>query len=166
MAATATHADDHAHGHEVQVPDAKVDVSKIRLYSIIALVLGAVVYAIGGFINAGADAKHGVRDFFLAYLCGFVFWCSLPIGSLLLSMIAYVTTASWGVIFRRVFQASIRTLPLLVLLGVPVIVGLYLFDGEQSPYWWSEGLWHDGGKHAAAKGALAWVPALRMWWSI
>lgn len=133
MAATATH---HDH-HEVTVPDAKVDVSKVRMVSLGALAVGAAVFFIGGFVGVGADAAHGWRDFFMAYLCGFVFWCSLPFGSLLLSMIGYLAQASWGIIFRRIFQASIRTLPVLAVLGVPVIIGLFVMNGEQSPYWWS-----------------------------
>lgn len=133
MAATATH---HDH-HEVTVPDAKVDVSKVRMISLGALAVGAAVFFIGGFVGLGADPNHGWRDFFMTYLCGFVFWCSLPLGSLLLSMLGYLAQASWGIIFRRIFQASIRTLPVLAVLGVPVIIGLFFMNGEQSPYWWS-----------------------------
>ena len=88
MAATATQHDDHH--HEVAVPDAKVDVSKVRMISLAALGVGAAVFLIGGFVGLGADPNRGVRDFFTAYLCGFVFWCSLPFGSLLLSFIGYL----------------------------------------------------------------------------
>ncbi|MCU0702384.1 MAG: hypothetical protein MUF18_00125 [Fimbriiglobus sp.] len=139
MAATATH---HDHHHEVTVPDARVDVSKVRVLSLAALAVGAAVFFIGGFVGLGTDPKHGMRDFFLAYLCGFVFWCSLPFGSLLLSMIGYLAQASWGIVFRRIFQASIRTLPLLAVLGVPVVVSVFVMGGEQSPFWWARSVWH------------------------
>lgn len=141
MAATATHHDDH-HAHEVTVPDAQVDVSKLRLFSLAALAVGAAVFFIGGFVGVGMDDKHGVRDFFLAYLCGFVFWCSLPFGSLLLSMIGFLAQASWGIVFRRIFQASLRTLPVLALLGIPVIVSLFVMNGDQSPYWWTDSVYY------------------------
>jgi hypothetical protein len=141
MAATATHHGDHH--HETVLPDAVVDVSKVRLLSLAALGVGAAAYFVGGFVGLGTPGnEHGVRDFFLAYLCGFVFWMCVPFGSLLLSMIGYLAQASWGIIFRRIFQASIRTLPLLALLGVPVVVSLFVLDGNQSPFWWSEGVWH------------------------
>ncbi len=140
MAATATHHGDHP--HETVLPDAVVDVSKVRLFSLAALAVGAAVYFVGGFVGVGMDPKHGVRDFFLAYLCGFVFWVCVPLGSLLLSMIGYLAQASWGIVFRRIFQASIRTLPLLALLGLPIIASLFAGNGDQSPFWWSEGVWH------------------------
>jgi hypothetical protein len=141
MAATATHHDDH-HAHEVTVPDAVVDVSKVRLISLAALAVGAAVYFIGGFVGVGTDPDHGVRDFFLAYLCGFVYWACVPLGSLLLSMIGYLAQASWGIVFRRTFQASIRTLPLLALLGLPVVASLFVMNGDQSPFWWSDSVYH------------------------
>jgi hypothetical protein len=140
MAATATHTDDHA--HPVTLPDATVDVGRIRRMSLIALVVGAAAFLICGFVGLGQDKEHGVRDFFLAYLCGFVFWVCVPFGSLGLSMIGFLASASWGIVFRRIFQASIRTLPVAFALGIPVIVSLYLLDGKQSPYWWSDSVWY------------------------
>lgn len=136
MAATATH-----HG-ETALPDAIVDVSKVRLLSLAALGVGAAVFFVGGFVGLGMDPTHGPRDFFLAYLCGFVFWACVPLGSLLLSMIGYLAQASWGIIFRRIFQASIRTLPLLFVLGIPVVVSCFVLNGEQSPFWWTDSVWH------------------------
>jgi hypothetical protein len=146
MAATATH---HDH-HEVTVPDAVVDVSKVRLVSLAALAVGAAVYFIGGFVGVGADPEHGVRDFFLAYLCGFIFWACVPLGSLLLSMIGYLAQASWGIVFRRVFQASIRTLPLLFILGTPVVAALFIAP-DQSPFWWSDPVYYKPAEEVGAK---------------
>jgi hypothetical protein len=135
MAATA------AHHPETVLPDATVDVSKVRLLSLAALAVGAGVYFVGGFVGLGMDPVHGPRDFFMAYLCGFVFWACVPFGSLLLSFIGYLAQASWGIIFRRIFQASIRTLPLLFVLGLPVVGGVVL-KGDQSPFWWTDPVYH------------------------
>jgi len=137
MAAAATH-DPHI---ETPLPDATIDIAPVRLYSIIAAVGGLLVWIICGFINSAADESHGTRDWFLTYLCGFIFWTSLPFGSLALSMIGFVTNATWGIIFRRIFQASIRTLPVLFVLGLPVMLSLFLFDGKQAPYWWADKSW-------------------------
>lgn len=140
MAATATHHDDHH--TPAALPDATVNVRPVRLLSLAALAVGAAVYLIGGFVGLGQDKEHGVRDFFLAYLCGFVFWCSLPFGSLLLSMIGYLAQASWSIIFRRIFQASLRTLPLLLVLGLPVVLSLFVMSGDQSPFWWTDSVYY------------------------
>jgi phage shock protein PspC (stress-responsive transcriptional regulator) len=137
MAATATH--DH---HPVTVPEATVDVRLVRRWALLALVVGVAGYLICGFAGLGQDSEHGPRDFFLTYLCGYMYWFCVPFGALGLSMIGYLTSASWGIVFRRIFQAAIRTLPVLFVLGLPVIASLFVLDGKQSPYWWSDRVWN------------------------
>src|SRR5438128_12071221 len=84
-----------------------------------ALVVGALLLALllpGLFIN---------RDqFFHAYLVGFIFWTGITVGSLALLMLQHLTGGAWGLVIRRVLEASTRTLPLMILLFVPVVVGL------------------------------------------
>ena len=141
MAATATHHDDPHHAETV-IPQHAVDVAPVRLYSLIAAVVGFAVYAVAGFINSGSEGNDdGTREFILAYACGFVFWSSLPFGSLALMMIGYVVGASWAVVLRRIFQASVRTLPVLFVLGLPLIASLYVGGGKDSPYWWANDEW-------------------------
>ncbi len=84
-----------------------------------ALVVGVVLSALlvlGAFIDRA--------QFFHAYLVGFIFWTGITIGSLALLMLQHLTGGAWGLIIRRVLEASTRTLPLILLLFVPVIVGL------------------------------------------
>src|SRR2546425_3913119 len=84
-----------------------------------ALVVGALLLALllpGLFIN---------RDqFFHAYLVGFIFWTGITVGSLALLMLQHLTGGAWGLVIRRVLEASTRTLPLMLLLFVPVAIGL------------------------------------------
>jgi hypothetical protein len=75
----------------------------------LALVLGAVLNA---------------RHFFHGYLVGFVFWTGITVGSLALLMLQHLTGGAWGLVIRRVLEASTRTLPLMLLLFVPVAIGL------------------------------------------
>ena len=63
-------------------------------------------------------------QFFHAYLVGFIFWTGITVGSLALLMLQHLTGGAWGLIIRRVLEASTRTLPLILLLFVPVVVGL------------------------------------------
>jgi hypothetical protein len=63
-------------------------------------------------------------QFFHAYLVGFIFWAGITLGSLALLMLQHLTGGAWGVVIRRVLEASTRTLPLMILLFVPVVVGL------------------------------------------
>ena len=140
MAATATHHD-HPHADTI-IPQTAIDVAPVRKLAFLAVVLGFAVYLAAGYINATTEGNaDGVREFILSYACGFVFWSSLPFGALALMMIGYVTGASWGVVLRRLFQASVRTLPVLFVLGAPLIASLFMADGKDSPYWWANGEW-------------------------
>src|ERR1700756_4652187 len=84
-----------------------------------ALVVGALLFAVlllGLLIN---------RDqFFHAYLVGFVFWTGITLGSLALLMLQHLTGGAWGLVIRRVLEASTQTLPLMLILFVPIIFGL------------------------------------------
>src|ERR1051325_6300310 len=63
-------------------------------------------------------------QFFHAYLVGFIFWTGITVGSLALLMLQHLTGGAWGVVIRRVLEASTRTFPLLLLLFIPVAIGL------------------------------------------
>jgi len=132
---TESHTD---HTHDTPLPDATVDVAPVRKIALIAAVVGLGAWAIMGFFNAQVDTEHGTREFFLSYLCGFIFWSSLPFGALAMTMLGFLTQASWGVILRRIFGAAIRTMPVFAALGIPILVSLFIADGKQSPFWWSD----------------------------
>lgn len=141
-----THGDGHGHDHP-PFPTTPPDLGLIRKLCLGAAVLGFAVFGGLGLVNLNASSDpdhHGLRTLFTAYLCGFVFWASLPFGALLLSMIGFQMLASWGVVFRRIFQASLRTLPLLFVLGLPVIASLFLNHGHDAPYWWADHGWVAG----------------------
>jgi len=63
-------------------------------------------------------------QFFHAYLVGFIFWMGITLGSLALLMLQHLTGGAWGLVIRRVLEASTRTLPLMIILFLPIIIGL------------------------------------------
>jgi len=85
-----------------------------------ALILGAVfsvLFVIGFFVN---------RDqFFHSYLFAFSFWAGISIGSLALLMLQHLTGGGWGLVIRRVLEAATRTLPLVLILFVPIVLGAH-----------------------------------------
>jgi hypothetical protein len=94
--------------------------AELNRVATIALGIGAPLFAllvVYGFLIDRAQ-------FFHAYLVGFIFWAGITIGSLALLMLQHLTGGAWGLIIRRVLEASTRTLPLILLLFVPVVVGL------------------------------------------
>lgn len=98
-----------------------------------ALLVGAVftlLLVIGAFFNSG--------QFFHAYLVGFVFWTGITLGSLALLMLQHLTGGAWGLVIRRVLEASTQTLPLMLILFVPIIFGL-----KQIYPWTNETFMHE-----------------------
>lgn len=100
----------------------------LQRFALIAGLSGIGAFALFGLIDGGK------RQFFLSYLVAWVFWLSLPIGSMALIGIHYITGASWGMLWRRLFEASTRTLWLFAVLFVPIAASLFI-DGA-SPYQW------------------------------
>jgi len=108
-------------------------------YAGIAAIAGFGLLIAAGVANLttaeAAEAATAKKRFALAYLSGFIFWFSLPIGGMALLMIAYLTKTSWGLLLRRPFEAAISTWPLFIVLFIPVI--LLVVTETASPYWWS-----------------------------
>jgi hypothetical protein len=80
-----------------------------------SLVIGVVasVIAIGlGFTNP--------QVFFRGYLLSFMDWLGICLGSLAILMIRHMTGGGWGMVIRRVLGASMRTLPLMAVLFLPL----------------------------------------------
>jgi hypothetical protein len=103
-------------------PPAEIDVPRSR-----ALIVGIVglVGCAAGFI---VDRDH----FFRAWLIGYMLFLGIALGSLALMMVQHLSGGAWG-IFRRIFEASSRTLPLMVVLFIPVALGM------QALYPWAHG---------------------------
>jgi hypothetical protein len=92
------------------------DLSRFRRLAAIVGGVGMVLLLIGAVI---IDRKQ----FFQAYIVGFAFWGGIAVGSLALLMLQHLTGGGWGLVIRRVLEASTRTLPLVVLLFIPIIIG-------------------------------------------
>jgi hypothetical protein len=91
----------------------------LKRVSTLAISVGALFFAllIFGLLIDRAQ-------FFHAYLVGFIFWIGITLGSLALLMLQHLTGGAWGLIIRRVLEAATRTLPLMVVLFIPVLAGL------------------------------------------
>src|SRR3989442_8689953 len=92
------------------------DLNRVRNIALGVGVLFTLLMIVGAFL----DRNH----FFHGYLVGFIFWTGITVGSLALLMLQHLTGGAWGVVIRRVLEASTRTLPLMLLLFVPVAIGL------------------------------------------
>lgn len=93
--------------------------TELRRVSMLALAVGFLFFAL--FIFGWLVDR---TQFFHAYLVGFIFWIGITIGSLALLTLQHLTGGAWGLIIRRVLEAATRTLPLMLILFVPILVGL------------------------------------------
>src|SRR5688572_13529729 len=94
-------------------PVADIDARRSR-----ALVAG-VVGLLGCGIGFLVDRDH----FFRAWLIAYLLFLGIALGSMGLLMIQHLSGGAWGV-FRRIFEASSRTLPLLAILFLPIVLGM------------------------------------------
>ncbi len=86
----------------------------------LALPVGALFMAllVIGFLTDRAQ-------FFHSYLFAFSFWAGISVGSLALLMLQHLTGGGWGLVIRRVLEAATKTLPLVLVLFVPIVAGAH-----------------------------------------
>ena len=63
-------------------------------------------------------------EFYRGYLLGFMCWLGVALGSMAVLMIRHLTGGGWGMVIRRIMGASMRTLPLLTILFIPMIIAV------------------------------------------
>jgi hypothetical protein len=83
------------------------------------LVIGAVALIlciIGGLFNAD--------QFYRSYVWCYMLYIGLALGMTALLMLQYLTGGAWGVVIRRPCEAASRTLPLLLILFIPIVIGI------------------------------------------
>jgi hypothetical protein len=96
------------------VPAAELDARRSR--ALVAGVVGLAGCAAGYVLDPG--------NFFRAWLVGYLLFLGITLGSLALVMIQHLSGGAWGV-FRRIFEASSRTIPLMAVLFLPVLFGMH-----------------------------------------
>lgn len=63
------------------------------------------------------------------WLLGLVFWGGIAIGGLGILMLQYLTGGAWGMMLRRTVEAASRTLPIVLILFIPILAGIgYLYE--------------------------------------
>jgi hypothetical protein len=87
-----------------------------------------------GFIGlafCGVGAFFSAEQFFQSYLVAYLFWLGVPLGCLGVMMLHNLSGGAWGNAIRSVLESGVRTLPLMLVLFLPLLFGL------QSLYEWA-----------------------------
>lgn len=95
-------------------PPASLDTLRQR-----SLVIGVI-----SLLAAAAGALVSPGQFFHSYLLAYLFWLAAALGGLALMMLHHLSGGGWGVVLRRIFEASARTLPWMALFFLPLVFGL------------------------------------------
>jgi hypothetical protein len=85
---------------------------------------GVIMALAGGAAMLLGFALNGKNAILQSYLIGYMLWMGITMGSLALLMVQYLSGGAWGLVARRVFEASARTLPLMVVLFLPIALNL------------------------------------------
>jgi hypothetical protein len=89
---------------------------QLQWRALIAGVVGLLLCLLGVYLDP--------VQFFRSYLVAYLFWLSIPLGCLAILMIHHLVGGTWGAVIRRMLEAATRTLPLLLVLFVPLWFGL------------------------------------------
>ena len=84
-----------------------------------ALLVG-IIGAIGCVIGVLIDHDQ----FFRSYLYAYMYWLGMALGSLGILLMNHVVGGKWGVVTRRLLEAGARTLPIMLVLLIPVLIGM------------------------------------------
>ncbi len=92
------------------------DLGRFRMIALGVGGIGTIACAIGLWLQP----EQALRS----WLLGFIFWGGITIGSIGIIMLQYLTGGAWGVVIRRVVEAASRTLPLVIVLFLPIAIGV------------------------------------------
>lgn len=101
-------------------PPPQVDLSTPPIIKTIqqrALVVGGIATVFALFL-----AFTNPTAFFRGYLVSYMDWLGICLGSMAIVMVRHMTGGGWGTVIRRILGASMRTLPLMILLFIPFAI--------------------------------------------
>src|SRR5664279_2366666 len=101
---------------ESHVPPPTADLAALGRRS---LLVGAVFAAV-----SLAGLMSNPAQFYRSYLVAFADVLGVALGSLAILMLHHMSGGAWGLVIRRILEASSRTIPLVALFAVPLFFGL------------------------------------------
>jgi len=87
------------------------------------LMLGSAVAGVVGLVLTFVGMAFSPTPALLAYLISYVFWLGLAVGALTLVMANHAAGARWNISIRRFGEAAGATLPIFILLFIPLLLG-------------------------------------------
>ncbi len=85
-----------------------------------SLVVGVVAWV--ALVVCAFIFPHGWLLFLRSWLCAFLFWLGMTLGSLVLLMLQYTSGGNWGRVGRRFWEAAASLTPLMFLCWIPIAI--------------------------------------------
>ncbi len=84
-----------------------------------------VFLALASWVALGFGFAQNRQQFHFSYLVGFAYFASLSLGALFYVMVQHLTGSAWSVTVRRLMENIMRTVPVALLLVIPVFLGTH-----------------------------------------
>lgn len=109
---------DHGRGANVPVPEIRLGSKAVGLERMAGVVgaLGLLLCCAGFFANRA--------EFFQSYLFAFIYWSGFAFGGLGVLLLNNTVGGKWGVTTRSLLIAAMRTMPVVLLLFLPLLLGM------------------------------------------
>jgi hypothetical protein len=138
------------------------DQHALRTWIVIVAAAGVVLLGVAFFSGAARDQLA------YSYLVAFLYWLTIALGSLFFVLVQFLTRAGWSVVVRRLAEHAMGTLPLMLLLALPLaFLGheLYPFLAGQEVQGGGFKAWYLGARFFSMRGFVyLFIWALIGWW--
>lgn len=124
---------------------------RVRRLALLAAGGAAVAFVVFALIHWLMHRDEGPKQLFVSYLVGYNYWLGTALGGLVFLMLQYVTGGAWGLLLRRILEASASGILLMAVLFVPIIVGL--------PWVYEYGQWTPVETKPELHGKAIWLSA-------
>jgi len=97
---------------------------RVRRTALLAAAGGAAAFVVFGLMHWLIHPDEGLKQICVSYLVGYSYWLGTALGGLVFLMLQYVTGGAWGLLLRRILEASASLVFLLAVLFIPLILAL------------------------------------------
>lgn len=115
-----------------------------RSFGLTAIVVG-VVALVAAIIVAKLPSGGGLERFGFAYVINYAYFLSLALGGLFLVLVTHLFRAGWVVAVRRIAEVMAASMPVMVVLFVPIL--MYVWAGDGMLYPWAAYKFDDPSAH-------------------
>lgn len=95
----------------------QIQLGQWQRWALMAGIAGILLAIVGYLLN-------GWTQFLRSYLFAYLFWTGMGLGCMGILLLYHTVGGNWGMLIRRMCEAGARTVPLMILLMIPVLINL------------------------------------------